>query len=43
MGFTCKAVRGSSAGGGGGSLANALFHYMYVGGLYFPFRSLRTE
>ena len=43
MGFTCKVVRGSSAftpclehvraGGGGGSVANALFHAMKALGI----------
>ena len=53
MGFTCQVVRGSSAftpclehvraeGGGGGSVANALFHVMKAWVLYFPPSSLCT-
>ena len=44
MGFTCQVVRGSSAftpclehvrAGGGGSVANALFHVMKALGILF--------
>ena len=45
MGFTCQVARGSSAftpcleqvcaGGGGGSVANALFHVMKALGIIF--------
>ena len=53
MGFTCKVVRGSSAftpclehvragGGGGGSVANALIHFMRALGIILSIRLLLT-
>ena len=51
MGFTCKVVRGSSAfapclehfrAGGGGSVANTLFHFMRAFGIILSIRLLLT-